>query len=168
MDDANKVARAVFDLIEAHQNRREPIVLAHVEAVVRSNLPPKRVGLDLAGAADDRSVMTQTVVKQAIETLTRNADEPYLHVPLPWRPYPPIPLTSGRAILAEAQREAMDRAAEQQTATAVAKQRQTFIDAYMRSVMPVDFMNVDDDPFVVERDEAIRRMMIDGTRPNRT
>lgn len=88
MDDANKVARAVFDLIEAHQNRREPIVLAHIEAVVRSNLPPKRVGLDLAGAADDRSVVTmrtadvmrhildRATLKQAFETLTRNADEP--------------------------------------------------------------------------------------------
>ena len=130
----------MFDLIEAHQNRRAPLVLAHVEAVVRSNLPPKRFGLDLAGAADDRSVMTQTLVKQTMETLTRNADEPYLHVPLPWRPYPPIPLTSG----------------------------ETFVDAYMRSLMPVDFMNVDDGPFGVEREKAIGRMMIDGPRSNRT
>jgi hypothetical protein len=30
-----KIARAIFDLIEAHQIRREPIVLAHVEAVVK-------------------------------------------------------------------------------------------------------------------------------------
>lgn len=29
-----RIASAVFDLIEAHQNRREPIVLAHLEAVV--------------------------------------------------------------------------------------------------------------------------------------
>jgi len=48
-----KVARAVFDLIEAHQMRREPIVLAHVEAVVREAMrQPVLVGVDLASEPD--------------------------------------------------------------------------------------------------------------------
>jgi len=53
-----KIAKAVFDLIEAHQLRREPIVLAHVEAVVREAMrdDPQDAYVDM---------MRRTIAEQA-------------------------------------------------------------------------------------------------------
>lgn len=41
MTTPNTIAKAIFDLIEAHQSRREPLVLAHVEAVVEQAMRPE-------------------------------------------------------------------------------------------------------------------------------
>lgn len=63
--DANKIARAVFDLIEAHQSRREPVVLAHIESVVEVAMR-QHVAIS---AAPDKTKKTPWIVvdKQGVQ-----------------------------------------------------------------------------------------------------